>query len=82
MYFSNFQHNGRCIFLVFFALICIGKSSTVDLHINDTKEFTKRGRVWTFDNTQRKVILKIPQSSAIDLDIGSKRSLVTGVLIV
>jgi hypothetical protein len=38
---------------------------TVDLHINDTKEFTKRGGVWTFDNTQRKVILKIPQSSPI-----------------
>jgi hypothetical protein len=55
---------------------------TVDLHINDTKEFTKRGGVWTFDNTQRKVILKIPQSSPIGLDIGSKRSLVTGVLIV
>ena len=31
MYFSNFQHNGRCIFLVFFALICIGKSSLFQL---------------------------------------------------
>jgi hypothetical protein len=51
---------------------------TVDLYINDTKEFTNRGGVWTFDNTQRKVI----QSSPIGLDIGLKRSMVTGVLIV
>lgn len=57
-------------------------AETVDLYIIDTKEFTKRGEVWTSYNTQRKAILSMPQSSPVGLDIGSNRITVTGVLIV
>jgi hypothetical protein len=49
---------------------------TVDLYNNDTKEFSKRG------GQQRRAILKIPQSSPVGLSMGSKRTVVTGVLIV
>jgi len=55
---------------------------TVHLYTTDTQEFSKRGGVWTSDNTQRKVILKMPQSSPVGLDIGLNRIVVTGVLIV
>jgi hypothetical protein len=55
---------------------------TVDLYINDNKEFSKRGGEQSFDGQQRRAILKIPMSSTVGLSMGSKRIVVTGVLIV
>ena len=52
------------------------------LYNNDTKEFSKRGGEQSFDGQQRRAMLKIPQSSPIGLSMGSKRIVVTGVLIV
>ena len=55
---------------------------TVDLYNNDTKEFSNRGGEQFFDAQQRRAILKLPQSSPVGLSMGSKRTVVTGVLIV
>ena len=52
------------------------------IYNNDTKEFTKRGGEQSFDAQQRRVLLNIPQSSPVGLSMGSKRIIVTGVLIV
>jgi hypothetical protein len=40
---------------------------TVDLYINDNKEFSKRGGEQSFDGQQRRAILKIPMSSTVGL---------------
>jgi len=55
---------------------------TVELYNDDIQEFYKRGGVWSSTNTTRKVILKMPQSSPVGVDIGEQRRMVTGVLIV
>ena len=55
---------------------------TVDLYINDNNEFSKRGGEQSSDGQQRRAILKIPMSSTVGLSMGSKRIVVTGVLIV
>jgi hypothetical protein len=54
---------------------------TVDLFINDIKEFRKRGGQ-TFDGEQRRVILDMPMTSLVGLSMGPERTEVIGVLIV
>ncbi len=53
---------------------------TVQLYTRDTLEFNKRGGVWSSTKNHRKVILKMPQSTTVGVDIGVDRRMVTGVL--